>query len=244
MIRTFGCLCYAHLRSRDKDKFGTRSRKCVLVGYPYGKKGWRLYDIETEKFFTSRDVQFQEDVFPFMNFTENVSTSPSQRVEDIDTDWILPVTTPISLVEASPDTHPTDTLPMEPSISNDATPISPIVSETTESPTPAAVSPPPEVLGRGHRSKKPSVLLKDFVTHHVHSPLTHAFSSGLSDSISSPTASGKILDPIKQCLSDSAFSSNHIAFMAAILDSTEPKYSRDAARITEWCVAMQKEIEA
>ena len=40
MIRTFGCSCYAHLWSRDKDKFGTRSRRCVFVGYPYGKKGW------------------------------------------------------------------------------------------------------------------------------------------------------------------------------------------------------------
>ena len=39
MIRTFGCLCFAHTRSRDKDKFGTRSRRCVFVGYPYGKKG-------------------------------------------------------------------------------------------------------------------------------------------------------------------------------------------------------------
>ena len=40
MIRTFGCLCYGYLRSRNKDKFGTRSRRCVFVGYPYGKKGW------------------------------------------------------------------------------------------------------------------------------------------------------------------------------------------------------------
>lgn len=68
--------------------------------------------------------------------------------------------------------------------------------------------------------------------------------SGLSDSISSSTVSGKILNPIKQCLSDSGFSANHIAFMAAVLDITEPKYFRDAARITEWCVAMHKEIEA
>jgi len=35
------------------------------VGYPYGKKGWRLYDIETNDFFVSRDVKFLETNFPF-----------------------------------------------------------------------------------------------------------------------------------------------------------------------------------
>lgn len=29
MIHSFGCLCYAHLCSRNKDKFGTHSRKCL-----------------------------------------------------------------------------------------------------------------------------------------------------------------------------------------------------------------------
>lgn len=35
-LRTFGCLCYAHIKVGDK--FASRSRKCVFVGYPYGAK--------------------------------------------------------------------------------------------------------------------------------------------------------------------------------------------------------------
>ncbi|GJY92005.1 retrovirus-related pol polyprotein from transposon TNT 1-94 [Tanacetum coccineum] len=35
-MRIFGCLCYAHIKTRDK--FASRSRKCVFVVYPYGQK--------------------------------------------------------------------------------------------------------------------------------------------------------------------------------------------------------------
>ena len=46
------------------DKFASRSWRCVFVGYPYGKKGWRLYDLEKQDFIVSRDVVFLEDFFP------------------------------------------------------------------------------------------------------------------------------------------------------------------------------------
>ncbi|KAJ4782637.1 Retroelement pol polyprotein-like [Rhynchospora pubera] len=62
-IRVFGCLCY--IKSRTSDKFESRSRKCVFVGYPFGQKGWRVYDLETNEFVVSRDVIFCENVFPF-----------------------------------------------------------------------------------------------------------------------------------------------------------------------------------
>lgn len=47
------------------DKFASQSRKCVFVGYPFGQKGWRLYDLTTKEFFVSRDVKFIEYVFSF-----------------------------------------------------------------------------------------------------------------------------------------------------------------------------------
>jgi len=64
-IRTFGYLCYALNENRGRDKFDSRSRKCIFVGYPYGKKGWEVYDIETEEYFVSQNVKFTEDIFPF-----------------------------------------------------------------------------------------------------------------------------------------------------------------------------------
>ena len=53
-LRVFGSLCYTHLRSRDKDKFGSRSRKCIFVGYPFGQKGWKVYDVDKKEFLISR----------------------------------------------------------------------------------------------------------------------------------------------------------------------------------------------
>ena len=61
-LRVLGSLCYAH--EKTGDKMANRSCRCIFVGYPYGKKGWHLYDLEKQDFFISRDV-FSEDVFPF-----------------------------------------------------------------------------------------------------------------------------------------------------------------------------------
>ena len=60
-LKVFGCLCYASNSPYIKDKFDTRSRRCIFVGYLFGKKGWRLYDLKSQTFFVSRDVQFFED---------------------------------------------------------------------------------------------------------------------------------------------------------------------------------------
>lgn len=63
-FRTFGCLSFVSKIPRDKNKFNSRSRKCIFVGYPHGQKGWRLYDLDNGDIFFSRDVTFYENNFP------------------------------------------------------------------------------------------------------------------------------------------------------------------------------------
>nr|GEW31475.1 retrovirus-related Pol polyprotein from transposon TNT 1-94 [Tanacetum cinerariifolium] len=61
MLRIFGCVAYTH----DKQgKLEPRAVKCVLLGYPEGVKGYRLYrlDAESPKIVTSKIVVFNESV--------------------------------------------------------------------------------------------------------------------------------------------------------------------------------------
>ena len=37
----------------------------MFIGYPYGKKGWKLFDLETKEIFVSRDIEFVETKYPF-----------------------------------------------------------------------------------------------------------------------------------------------------------------------------------
>ncbi|XP_074306349.1 uncharacterized protein LOC141641591 [Silene latifolia] len=66
-LRVFGCLCYGPVSKTNtsRDKFAAKGRKCVFIGYPYGQKGYTLYDLQQHVTFVARDVIFQEEVFPF-----------------------------------------------------------------------------------------------------------------------------------------------------------------------------------
>jgi len=63
-IRTIGCLCFATVVPGG-DKFGPKAIGAVLMGYSATQKGYRLYSLLTNHFFVSRDVHFQESIFPF-----------------------------------------------------------------------------------------------------------------------------------------------------------------------------------
>lgn len=75
-LRVFGCLAYAHNKDTKGDKISSRSTPCLFLGYPSGTMGWKLFDIEQEKVFISRDVDFQEDVFPYSD------TTPASKIQE------------------------------------------------------------------------------------------------------------------------------------------------------------------
>ena len=57
----------------------------MFLGYPFGVKGYKVYDLSTHTTFISRDVVFHETVFPFSSF-------PSIPSFDISSsDLVLPI---------------------------------------------------------------------------------------------------------------------------------------------------------
>ena len=66
-LRVFGSLCFITTTKQGRDKFQDRAKTCVFMGYPYGKKGYRVLELSTSRFYKSRDVVFHENIFPFAN---------------------------------------------------------------------------------------------------------------------------------------------------------------------------------
>lgn len=65
-LRVFGCMAFAKDTSKVNDKFAERGRKCIFVGYPHGQKGYKVYDLKSRRMYTSRDVKFFENLFPYI----------------------------------------------------------------------------------------------------------------------------------------------------------------------------------
>ncbi|KAG7567306.1 Reverse transcriptase RNA-dependent DNA polymerase [Arabidopsis thaliana x Arabidopsis arenosa] len=81
-IRVFGCVCYVHNQKHGGDKFESRSNKSIFLGYPFAKKGWRVYNIETGVISVSRDVVFRETEFQFPASVFDPPTDPQLLLSD------------------------------------------------------------------------------------------------------------------------------------------------------------------
>jgi len=75
-LRVFGCLCFAQ-NMHIENKFDARGKPCIFVGYPYGQKGYRIYDPSTLRITVSRDIIFHESVFPYKDVSNHHSSDIS-----------------------------------------------------------------------------------------------------------------------------------------------------------------------
>jgi hypothetical protein len=60
-LKVFSCICYTHVPSSLRQKFDDKAGKGVFVGYESCEKGYKVYDLKSEKIVLSRSVIFSED---------------------------------------------------------------------------------------------------------------------------------------------------------------------------------------
>ncbi|KAL9224910.1 hypothetical protein vseg_000891 [Gypsophila vaccaria] len=245
LLRVFGCLAYAKVLN-PSDKFASRSRRCIFVGYPFGKKGWNLFDLETGEYFQSRDVSFIETDFPLSENSVPVSYSEFRDSDNamVHSDPEPRVDGPEPRIEAS--TPPVDsaTLNSDPSSSTSEHEIDANGSHVEGEVALDAVLGTEELheeraveLGRGKRAKIPNKNHKDFVSW------DHINTTEPSESSSSIPFSGSLY-PLTHYVNYNTFSSAHRHFLAALNHDVEPTSFTVAMRDPRWQAAMAEEIAA
>ncbi|XP_055830969.1 uncharacterized protein LOC129900004 [Solanum dulcamara] len=92
----FGCLSYAST-TRSADKFAPRAIPGVLMGYSMTQKGYKIYDIHSQSFFTNRNVIFKESIFPFLHVK-----SPGSPLFPVLNLPVIPISPPHTTPAATP----------------------------------------------------------------------------------------------------------------------------------------------
>ncbi|OMO87828.1 Integrase, catalytic core [Corchorus capsularis] len=240
-----------HLSKRG-DKFSERGKPCAFVGYPNGQKGYRVYDLKERKFYTSRDVTFFENIYPFRpndcysGETELTARGeycrPVLNVADNDCEEVMTLPQVKGLgnavdrfiAEEIPETAAGD-ITAGVTASQETT----VTESTAEEPVVSSAVP---ISGQScvevRRSARERTQPKRFDGFDVQLP-----PSTVPTQPALPSADSSVY-PLSHYVSYDRFAHSHKAFLAAIIFDDEPKHFSQAVKHKHWREAMEKEIQA
>ena len=121
-LRVFGCICHVHVPEQSADrvnKLSARSVLCIHVGYSHRSKAYHLFNPQTRRLLTSKDVTFEES-----RFIDVGSPLARRRVGEGETSVVVPDAT---AAPATPSAQPTS-VPLS-SVNDDADLDEPAASE-------------------------------------------------------------------------------------------------------------------
>ncbi|KAG7640636.1 Integrase catalytic core [Arabidopsis suecica] len=171
MLRTFGCLCYAHIRPRDKDKFASRSRKCIFIGYPHADYDW-FSPVLNDRSIDHEGVD-SRSIDPITPVSEPATPNTHDSIDPTSTSSDENNTPPEPVTPQAEQPHSPSSISSPHIVHNKGSVHSRHLNEDHDSSSPGL----PELLGKGHRPKHPLVYLKDYVARTLFS--SHFFSRSL-----------------------------------------------------------------
>ena len=74
-LHIFGCILYAHVPKKDRNKLKSKTIKCLFVSYDKQNKVYRLYNLQKQKIVLNRDVIFDQNSIQFHLLSENITFS-------------------------------------------------------------------------------------------------------------------------------------------------------------------------
>lgn len=108
-LRTFGCACWPNLRPYNQHKLAFRSKECAFLGYSNLHKGFKCLDIPTGRVYISRDVVFDENIFPFSKLHPNAGARLRSELLLLPSTLLNPVSGDESVVDpVSDNANPVD----------------------------------------------------------------------------------------------------------------------------------------
>jgi hypothetical protein len=88
MLRIFGCVCWPHLRPYNKHKLDFLSKPCIFLGYSSLHKGYKCLNKNSGHIYISRDVTFDESVFPLKNPSSNFENQAGSGSIDLNNNLV------------------------------------------------------------------------------------------------------------------------------------------------------------
>lgn len=250
-FKVMGCFAFA-TNLLTTDKFASRVRKAVLLGYAVHQKGYKLLEIESRVIFVSRDVTFFEDMFPFKSQNLNtgntlqflvpqvVAYEPYTCSDDSPTTTGIDPPPVFAGDEVVPSSLPTESSPAdgahdysvgidhihpEAAEADDNEVQGNLESDLVQKHTTNVADSPPVIARKSTRRVKPPIWHTDYV-------------------MPQKKAVGSCLYSISNVLDYESISPSYKSFVIRFSQEREPSHYHDAVKDVRWVEAMKNEIQA